>query len=87
MKTASKTRKLTLQHWGNSLALRIPSAMARSVGFKVGQPVEISAQDFGIKVEIVGEPRLSLRQKLARFDPERHGGEAMAAMPVGKEVI
>jgi hypothetical protein len=50
---------------------------ARSVGFKVGQPVEVSAQDSAVRVAAAGEPRLTLKQKLARFDPERHGGEAM----------
>jgi antitoxin component of MazEF toxin-antitoxin module len=38
----SKTAVLTLQQWGNSLAVRIPAALARSAHFSVGQPVELS---------------------------------------------
>ncbi len=83
----TKTKNLTLQKWGNSLAVRIPSAVAKSVGFKVGQPVEVSAQDSAVRVVAAGEPRLTLKQKLARFDPERHGGEAMATVPAGSEVL
>ena len=83
----AKTATLTLQRWGNSLAVRIPSAVAKSVGFKVGQPVEVSAQDSVVLVVAVGKPRLTLAQKLALFDPERHGGEVMATTRVGSEVL
>jgi len=83
----AKTATLTLQQWGNSLAVRIPSAVAKSAGFKVGQPVEVSAQDAAVLVTAVGEVRLTLAQKLALFDPERHGGEAMATPRVGGEVL
>jgi antitoxin MazE len=82
-----KTSTLTLQRWGNSLAVRIPAAVARSARFKVGQPVEVSAQDFNVLVKAIGKPRLTLAQKLAAFDPVRHGGEAMAASRVGQEVV
>ena len=82
-----KTATLTLQHWGNSLAVRIPAAVARSARFKVGQPVEVSAQDSNVLVKAIGEPRLTLTQKLAAFDPVRHGGEAMATGRVGNEVF
>jgi antitoxin MazE len=82
-----KPAALKIQRWGNSLALRIPSSIARSVGFKVGQPVEIFAEDSAVRVQAAGEPRLTLKQKLARFDPERHGGEVMATVRAGKEVL
>lgn len=83
----SKTATLTLQQWGNSLAVRIPAAVARSARFKVGQPVEVSAQDSNVLVKAVGEPKLTLAQKLAAFDPIRHGGEVMVTGAVGKEVF
>jgi antitoxin MazE len=73
----SKTATLTVQRWGNSLAVRIPAAVARTARFKVGQPVEVSAQDSKVLVRLIGEPKLSLEQKLAAFDPLLHGGEAM----------
>jgi len=82
-----KTATLKLQRWGNSLAVRIPASIARSVGFKVGQPVEVSTQDSGLRVTAAGEPRLTLKQKLARFDPERHGGEAMPTSRAGNEAL
>ena len=83
----AKTAILTLQQWGNSLAVRIPSAVAKAVGFKVGQPVEVSAQDSAVLVIAIGQPRLTLAQKLALFDPKRHRGEEMATTLVGSEAL
>lgn len=83
----TKTAKLTIQQWGNSLAVRIPSAVARSARFTVGQPVEVSVEDSVVTVKPVGEPKLTLAQKLALFNPATHGGEAMATGRVGAEVF
>ena len=78
---------LTIQQWGNSLAVRIPAAIARSARFAVGQPVEISLQDSSVVVRRVGAPKLSLAQKLEAFDPAKHSGEAMATARLGVEVF
>jgi antitoxin MazE len=83
----TKTATLTIRRWGNSLAVRIPSSVARSAGFRLGQPVEVSAQDCAVVVTAKGEPRLTLAEKLALFDPARHGGEVMAVTRVGIEVL
>ncbi len=83
----AKSATLTLQQWGNSLAVRIPGAVARSARLKVGQPVEVSAQDSNVLVRVLGEPKLTLAQKLAAFDPVRHGGEVMATTGVGREIL
>ena len=50
-------------------------------------PVEVSAQDSNVLVRPLGEPRLTLAQKLAAFDPALHGGEVMATRPVGNELL
>ena len=83
----AKSAILTVQQWGNSLAVRIPAAVARSARFSVGQPVEVSAQDSNVLVKAIGHPRLTLAQKLAAFDPALHGGEAMAYRPIGRETL
>lgn len=78
---------LTIQKWGNNLAVRIPAAVARSARLSVGQPVRVSAEERGVVVHSLGEPRLSLAQKLARFDPGQHGGEAMPTGRIGVEAF
>jgi antitoxin MazE len=83
----AKSATLRVQRWGNSLAVRIPAAVARSARFRVGQQVEVSAQDSHVLVRPIGAPKLTLAQKLAAFDPARHGGEAMVTTPVGREAL
>jgi antitoxin MazE len=84
---ARPTAELTIQKWGNNLAVRIPAAVARSARLRIGQPVRVSAQDGGVMVQLIGAPKLSLAQKLAAFDPDRHGAEAMAVRPIGREIL
>lgn len=82
-----KSATLTIQKWGNSLAIRIPSAVARNAHFEVGQVVEVTAEEVGVSVKPVGQRKLTLAEKLAQFDPARHGGEAMASAPIGAEAM
>ena len=81
----NKTSTLTVQQWGNSLAVRIPAAIARSAHFSVGLPVELSLLETGLILTPMGPPKLSLAQKLALFDPAKHGGEVMVTEPLGQE--
>ena len=82
-----KSATLTLQKWGNSLAVRIPTAVARSAHFAEGQEVEVSVDEIGVTVRPVGRRALTLAEKLALFDPDKHGGEVMAATRVGAEAM
>jgi antitoxin MazE len=43
----TRTANLKIQQWGNSLAVRIPSALARSAHFTLGQTIELSLQESG----------------------------------------
>ena len=81
----SKSATLKIQRWGNSLAVRIPSEIARSAKLSVGQPVEVSVQELGVAIIPVGEREMSLAERLRAFDPARHGGEAMVSRRAGKE--
>jgi antitoxin MazE len=82
-----KSANLTIQQWGNSLAVRIPSAIAKSLRFSVGQPVEVSIHEEWVEVRPIGKPKLTLAQKCAAFDPHKHGGEAMASGCIGLETL
>ena len=82
-----KSARLRLQMWGNSLAVRIPSEVARSAKLEPGQRVEVSVQDFGVAIVPVGPREMTFSERLAAYDVERHGGEAMVARRVGKEAM
>jgi len=81
----TQSATLTIQKWGNGLALRIPASVARAARFSEGLQVEVSADATGMKIRPVGTRRPTLEEKLALFDPVKHGGEAMSSAPVGAE--
>lgn len=72
--------------WGTSLGLRITKAVARVAGVEADSRVTITAEPGRIVIESVPQ-RPTLEAMLAHFDPQRHGGEAMAFAPIGKEVL
>ena len=72
-----KTATLTIQQWGNSLAVRTLATVARSAHFEVGQKVEVTTEEIDVSVKPVGARKFTLAEKLAQFDPAKHGGEAM----------
>lgn len=82
-----KTAALKVQMWGNSLAVRLPSEIARSARLTPGQPVEITYQQGVISIVPAGKRELTLSERLAVYDPETHGGEVMATGGRGKEVM
>ena len=79
------TTTAQISAWGNGLALRLTKPMAKTVGVSEGSPVRVTVNPGRIVIETEVEP--SLEQMLAAFDPKKHGGEAMADRPVGKEAF
>lgn len=77
----------TIQEWGNGLAVRITAPVAKAARFSLGSPIRIELVEGGVLLRAVGEPKLTLAQKLKAFDPAVHGGEAMASGRVGAEVF
>jgi antitoxin MazE len=68
---------LDIKTWGNNLGVRLPAAIARAANLHVNQRVKLSVVDGQVIIApVVSEP-LTLEERLARFDPARHGGEVM----------
>ncbi len=76
---------LDIKHWGNNLGVRLPAAVAREAHLHADQRVRITVEDGRVVITPLSDAPLTLEQRLARFDPDRHGGEAMAIEPVGAE--
>ena len=83
----AKSAELRIQKWGNSLAVRIPSSVAKRAGFQAGLEVRVSLRDSSVLVSPTGKPFLTLARRLVLFDPQRHGGEAMVTERIGREVV
>jgi antitoxin MazE len=77
---------LDIKQWGNNLGVRLPVAVARAAHLHVDQRVLISVEDGTIVIRPIEDAAaLTLEQRLARFDPMRHGGEVMQSQAVGAE--
>ncbi|MDI1246013.1 MAG: PbsX family transcriptional regulator [Rhodoferax sp.] len=81
------TAEQTIQEWGNGLAVRITAPVAKAAHFALGLQIRVEVVEGGVLLRPVGEPKLTLAQKLKAFDPAVHGGEAMASGRVGAEVF
>lgn len=75
----------TVQKWGNSLGVRIPSNIAKNFKFTDGTKVEIKEVGGAIVIEPLRK-KPTLDELLSRVT-EENKHEAIEAPPVGKELI
>ena len=68
---------LDIKHWGNNLGVRLPAAVAREAHLHADQRVRITVESGRVIITPVQDAPMTLEQRLARFDPARHGGEAI----------
>jgi len=72
--------------WGNSLALRIPNALAQTLAVKEGRSVELKIEDGRLVVSPINEkPFYKLEELLAGLTPENLHAEVNYGGPVGNE--
>jgi antitoxin MazE len=72
---------LDIKQWGNNLGVRLPAAVAREAHLHADQRVRVSVEGGQVVIRPLIDVHLTLEQRLARFDPARHGGEAMTIGP------
>ena len=68
---------LDIKQWGNNLGVRLPAAVAREARLHVDQRVRVSVEGEHVVITPVDASRFTLEQRLAAYDPKRHGGEQM----------
>jgi antitoxin MazE len=68
---------LDIKQWGNNLGVRLPAAIAREAHLHADQRVRVSVKGNQVTITPVADAALTLAQRLAAYDPHRHGGEAM----------
>lgn len=76
---------LDIKQWGNNLGVRLPAAVARAAHLHADQRVRVSVENDRVIITPVTDAPLSLEQRLACFDPARHGGEHMVSPAIGAE--
>jgi len=78
--------KARIQKWGNSLALRIPKALAEEVHVRQNTQVEISLVDGKIVVEPIKTPEWTLEDLLEGITEENLHLEVESGPSVGNEI-
>lgn len=76
---------LDIKQWGNNLGVRLPAAVAKAAHLRVDQRVLITVENGAVIIRPDVNNELSLAERLAQFDPLKHGGELLAAEPIGAE--
>lgn len=72
--------------WGNSLALRIPSGLARELEVFDGKAADIQVRDGSLVVTPLEGPVYSLDELLDGMTAENLDGEISTGGPVGNEI-
>jgi len=77
--------KLKVQKWGNSLALRIPKALAIEANVASGSTVEMSLSNGELKIKPVEDQEYTLDELLSGITAENIHDEVSTGIPQGKE--
>jgi antitoxin MazE len=76
----------TVQKWGNSLAIRIPSTIAEIASLKQGSEMEITVSE-DRKIELKPKRRVpTLEELVSRITPENRHAEVDFGKPEGNEI-
>jgi antitoxin MazE len=77
----------TIQKWGNSLAIRIPQALAGQLSVEAGADVELQVRGGELVIRPIRSKKLSLCELLRDCRPSQLHGETDFGEDVGLEEI
>lgn len=77
----------TIQKWGNSLAIRIPQALAGQLAVEEGAVVDLQVRGGELVIRPIRSKKLSLCELLRDCRPSQLHGETDFGADVGLEVI
>ena len=75
-----------IQKWGNSLAVRIPKALAEEAGLEQGKPVDLRYEDGELRIKTRRRKRYDLDEMLASVPDDFEPEEWDTGPPVGNEI-
>lgn len=74
-----------IQKWGNSLALRLPSAVAQQIHVHEGASVKLELEDGTLRIKSA-RPQYRLSDLLRKVKPANLHGETDWGTPKGREI-
>ena len=75
-----------IRRWGNSLALRIPKALADEIGVSENSPVQLALHDRQLVIGPIKESSYILEHLLAQVTDDNRHGEIDLGPATGGEV-
>ena len=75
-----------IQQWGNSLALRIPKALAQQTKVKKGSRVELTVVEGRLVIAPAAAKKIPLKSLVAKVTRGNIHSETDWGKPVGKEI-
>jgi len=76
----------TIQKWGNSLALRIPKAVAMQIQIQEGDPVSLKVGTAGLTMKAIPR-KMDLDDLLGKVTPENLHSASDWGASCGREVL
>ena len=75
-----------IKKWGNSLGLRIPGLLAKSINIAEGSLVDIDTKDGKIEIKPLKKQEYDLDEMLQEIDESCIHDEIETGAPIGKEL-
>ena len=77
----------TVQKWGNSLALRIPSSVAKDIELRQGSTVELAVENGRMIVKPAKKRKPALAELLKGVNKDNLHAEQDWGAPIGREAL
>ncbi len=79
--------RATVKKWGNSAAVRMPSAVMEEARLTIDQPVDVRVEAGRAVIEPLSAPEFSLDDLLEGITCDNLHGEESFGPPVGREAL
>jgi len=76
-----------IRKWGNSPALRLPTAVLKEAGYQLEQKVELIVSRGRIVIQPSEKVEYDLNELISGISAKNSHGEASFGAPVGKEAL
>ena len=87
LKPLGAAMQAVIRKWGNSPALRLPTALLREAGYRLDQTVEIVVSEGRLIIQPVDRFEHRLEDLVSRITPSNAHEAADFGRPAGKEVL
>lgn len=75
-----------LQKWGNSLGIRIPSSLLKTLNLKINDKVDLVEADGRIIITKSKKTKISLEERFRKYNGKNLAKEFTRDSPVGEEI-